>query len=166
MEILSIVGGFVGVILTLIFNARLARRQQERQWNEEREALRMGLIIELQNLAATLEAAVKTFGEGIEARKKGEHPEVLWPLSKNPVYLASIPRLGWLTQREALAVFEAYENFLTQERKTSWLSERVDERTYRIPAAHFSLCRDTLSGALPAINDALEELGRIKTKRP
>lgn len=153
MEILSMFVGFAGVILTLVFNARMARRQQERQWAEGRRAVREGLIVELQSLYDMLHGNIKTL------EKEGEPRPVMFIKPEIPIYLASLTHLGRLTDSEVAAVFAAYQAFLGQEQAIrSLLSDQIRGEAYRIPVKNLPQCKEILDPVLPKIKKALEEL--------
>ena len=161
MEILSILFGFGGVILTLVGNAKVARRQQERQTAEDRRALRKGLIIELQSLCDTLPETIQALDQSVKANEKGGESRdmVVTKLFEIPIYLASLAHLGRLTDPAADVVFAAYQALSTQDQKIRFmLSEQILGEAYRIPGKNLALCRDMLCPVLPKIEKALEEL--------
>ena len=162
MEILSIVVGFVGVIITLAANARTARRQQERQWGENRRALRCALSSELQGLYEILEEAIWAFDKQAKAtEEKGGEPlgMIGLKLFEAPIYLASLTHLGQLTKPEIDAIVAAYQALSTQDQKIRFLlSDKIVGEGHHIPRDNCVLCSEALSGVLPLIAKALEEV--------
>ena len=164
--LITLIVGIIGVLITLRGQGRQARCQQERQWAEDRSALRKGLIVELQSLCDTLAEAIQTFDQGVKANEEGGEPRdvICTKLYEVPIYLASLPHLGWLTGSEADAVFAAYQTLSTQEQKTrAVLSYQIIGEVYRIPGQKLGDGRDTLNLALPPIEKALEELRKNQT---
>ena len=161
MEILGIVVGFTGVILTLFFNAWLARRQQERQWDADRRALRTRLIVELQDRYDTLHRGIQDLDNSVKAREKDGDPQAMMCIkfSEASIYTASLTHLGRLTGSEADAVFAAYKALSVQDKKVqSMLSDQILEEAYRIPEKNYALYGRALAPVLPRIEKALEEL--------
>lgn len=100
----SIIGalGFIGVIITIVVNAKLARNQHERELSLEAAAIRTTLIVELTNLKNSYEDRVRTSG------KHGG--SILIPkYVSDKAYCQLLPRLGLLTPKELELVMTAYQ---------------------------------------------------------
>lgn len=162
----TLIVGIFGVQFTLRGQGRQARCQQERQWAEDRSALRKGLIVELQSLCATLAEAIQSLDKSVEANEKGgESQDVLGiKLFEAPIYLASLAHLGRLTDPEVDVVVAAYQALSIQDKKIrSMLSEQILGKAHRIRGKNLALCRDMLRLVLPEIEKALEELRKNQT---
>ena len=151
----TMISGFVGVLITLRGQGRQARCQQERQWAEDRRALREGLIVELQSLSATLGERMKFCDEADPLQDR-----ILCTKYEVPIYRASLSRIGRLTDSEAHTVFTAYDALVTQEQEAvAVLGKPTAGETYIIPGDKISLYRKVMADAiLPPIKKALEEL--------
>ena len=80
--------GFAGVIATLFQNARLNRKQHERDLLHERTTLRQAMISELRILEDTFDDRSKT-------KAGGEYQDWLVPARvSDSVYQAFLPRIG------------------------------------------------------------------------
>ena len=153
--LITLIVGIIGVLITLRGQGRQARCQQERQWAEDRRALREGLLVELQSLSATLHVYIKLCDEADTSRN-----QILCPKFEIPIYRASLSRIGRLTDSEIHTVFAAYDALVTQEHKTlATLSEPTTGEAYIIPGGNISRYREVIVDAvLPKIEKALEEL--------
>src|SRR5262245_21649983 len=101
--------GFAGVIVTMLWNARLQRQQEERRERRDANALRTALIEELKQQREALRVTAESLAD--DALK--QHPEDEWhstvPLERfDAVFRGSLERLGLLERPEVSAVFEAY----------------------------------------------------------
>src|SRR5215470_2576002 len=89
----------LGVIATLAWNARLARRQHDRQVQHERAVVRVALRAELQEIAAAYRHRIETL-EVDEGRFEGTR----LPLdTMTDVYKSLIQRIGLLSETEVRA---------------------------------------------------------------
>ena len=98
--------GFVGVVITLMVNAVLARRQQDRAIRHQTNTLRVAL-------RAELEIIREAFLDRIEAIKEAETNtrtrSMLIPLdTMTDVYTQLIDQIGLLSRKETAAVVRAY----------------------------------------------------------
>src|ERR1700737_2761468 len=95
--------GFTGVILTLITNARLIRRQHTRQVDHERTALKAALSTELSIIRDTFVDRIKMIAEAPETQG------MLVPLdTMTAVYREVIAKLGLLSRGQVNLVMRAY----------------------------------------------------------
>ena len=95
--------GFAGVIITLIVNAYLARRQERGREAREAQALRIALIEELRIQKEALENFAQPAADAADAT----HTAV--PLHRyEDVFTSVTPNLGILNRSEVAAVFQAY----------------------------------------------------------
>ena len=105
VNIVAIIVGLVGVFIALQKNGRLAREQQERQWNYdaaraerrdiyERTTLQSALRIELQAIHSSIRISLKLAGE----KSKEDAPSLLMgsPEFNTEIYQAALPRIGIL----------------------------------------------------------------------
>lgn len=116
--------GFAGVALTLWYNARQARKQQERQWRHEREraktkddderaALRGALTAELQAMLSTIQVFLDEYAEEEKRKELTPLPPVPVDAELNTaIYRAVIPRITMLSALEIGALTDAYATFI------------------------------------------------------
>ena len=167
MELLSIIVGFMGVVVTMLWNAWLARRQQDRQWETNRQVLRQGLITELKGIERVLKNAVSLLDEAIEGnkdREKGKEGYVLiGSIASSPLYLASLSQIGCLTQSEVAVVVAGYQVLSRQDQRARILpgNKIMEEMTTKVHPSNNMLYREALNVVRPRIEDAITELGRV-----
>lgn len=95
--------GFAGVILTLAFNAFLARRQHNRQVRHEARIVRVALYAELEAIAESYRERIRTLDD------PGPHGGMIIPLdTMTDVYKTMVGRVGLLSSFEVRAVLRAY----------------------------------------------------------
>lgn len=153
--------GFAAVILTLVVNAALGRKQQNEQRCHEREVLRSSLVEELKIQREALQGNVE------EMRAESDDPQSDWsiPLDRmDDVFQANLSRLGLLSTEEVSKVIEArftartYQDSLIffgavpHERSDKWLivprrhTGPLIQKTENLAA--------TLDGAMNALSNA------------
>ncbi len=105
--------GAIAALLTVAGGAIVAYLQQSWQRKKEQKALRSSLMSEIANLRADLGQALMVTRDGIKANAASlEIP--LNVAIDFPVYTASLPQVGKLSEVEAQSVISAYAK-LTQE---------------------------------------------------
>jgi hypothetical protein len=99
--------GFFGVILTLLFNAWLARRVEIRKRRHDRLALRTSFRSELGSLR---DQSIGIIEEASRQLEKDDHSTVLAmkPRLATVICDKHIDKIGILTQKEIDAILEAY----------------------------------------------------------
>lgn len=95
--------GFAGVIYTIRMNARLTRRQHERELIQEQTALRTALVAELRAIHKSYEDRIHSLRE-----KSGGQSALIPEYVPNQVYYQLIDRIGLLTAAEVSSVMDAY----------------------------------------------------------
>jgi len=96
--------GFTGVIVTLIVNAKLARRQHERKLADERAILRGALLAELTILRNVYQDRIEKVAD-----RPGPGSGIIVPVHViSEVYNRLMDKLGLLTSDEAGKVISAY----------------------------------------------------------
>ena len=150
----AIVGvlGFVGVIITLIANAWLVRRDRLERIRQERTALRTSLVEELKILKFSLEDGIQRLEEA------GENDRVIVPTDPmSDVYNAFVPRIGMLTSQEVQKTMWAYMS-IREFRKNLVLlpgTEVIDQHRVDVPRESFPALLDMQKNLLPKLNDAI-----------
>ena len=112
--------GFLGVVLTLLWNAYLSRRAQHSQWENERSriesdqrherlALRTALLSELRVAREHTRRTLATYEE-VKAPADGKPSRgAVVPISDfDQIFRASLPRIGLLSASEVDKVVAAY----------------------------------------------------------
>jgi hypothetical protein len=104
--------GFVGVMVTLWWNARLQREQEERRERRGASALRRALIEELKQQRKALQVRAENLAKAASDSDKqpdGTKSGTLIPLERyDSVFTASRDKLGLLDDSQLEAVFKAY----------------------------------------------------------
>lgn len=95
--------GFTGVILTLVVNAYLGRRDRKAKTADATRTLISGLIAELEVIYLALEDAASTLPSG---PTEGQYNVPLFSMSK--IFEASLDTLGLLTPDVLTKVLDAY----------------------------------------------------------
>ena len=95
--------GFAGLIYTIRMNAKLERKQYERNLMHERTALRTALIAELKSISKTFDDRINTFRDN-KNLQSAFIPEYV----SNKVYYQLLDRIGLLTAEEIESVMDAY----------------------------------------------------------
>ena len=116
MELAPALIGFVGVIVTLVVNAWLGRRAQQKQWNHEQDrrneqlireriALRSAFLGELKVSLQNTRGIVQAYEEAIKSRLKSA---VIPVAVSDDVYRNAIARIGLLSEPEIRKIADAY----------------------------------------------------------
>ena len=123
VNICALIFGLVGVFITLLYNARLARKQQDRQWEYEQEkaqaqdaheraVLRSALIVELQAIHDEVQTHITQAAESM--KKEGLIAMTTYPEFSTEIYQAVLPRIGMLSDPEIHALAQAYKGLTIQ----------------------------------------------------
>jgi len=94
--------GFVGVIITLAYNAKISRDKKERELSHERKTLRVALKAELLINKISYEKRVQELNK--ETNKSG----LVANKVINDVYIKLLDRIGILTEEEVESILNAY----------------------------------------------------------
>lgn len=135
---ISTLVGFIGVIVTLWYNAYQARKQQERQWQHEQEkaeakdandrtALRNALTVELEEILSALQMFLEYTEEN-----KGEGFIGFIPLNvelSTAIYRAVLPRITILSTLEISAVAGAYTGLIDRMNPSRWIDRNHSEHS-------------------------------------
>jgi len=97
--------GFTGVMLTLWWNARQARRQREAVIEHDRTSVRRALLEQLKFLKLSFEDRDRTMGE---AEKDGSDAFLVPTDTMTDAYHRLIDRIGLLTAEQAAKAIQAY----------------------------------------------------------
>jgi Flp pilus assembly protein TadB len=91
--------GFLGVIATMLWNAHLQRKQEERRERREASALRTALIEELKQQREALQYTADSLAAAQASTQDGTHGSLI-PLERyDAVFRGSLERLGLLKRR-------------------------------------------------------------------
>ena len=97
--------GFVGVILTLLHNARQTKRQNERAINNEQASICAALHAELEIYRDALLMAITDY----EKAQTNTSEKIAVPVnSMSSVYAVLLPKIGMLSSQKVRAVMYAY----------------------------------------------------------
>jgi hypothetical protein len=153
---------------TLWWNARLQRRQEERQKRREANALRTALIEELKQQREALQYTADSLAEQAASSPRGRG--IVIPVERyEGVFRASFDKLGLLERCELEAVFEAYLPLprLTWRLRILEEAEKDPDRLLATAPDHVSLSPRNYETAgkmhaqmVPAIDVAIKELER------
>jgi hypothetical protein len=137
--------GFGGIIVTLLANAALARRQAVETEARERAGLRRGLKAELDVIGASLKAAVETISL---ARTDGT-PQILFPIGNiTSIYDATHSRLGLLSDSEIVVLVRTYALIKELPNRIRLLSHSLDPE----PTSRYIPVGSTLFSALEQLH--------------
>ena len=150
--------GFSGVIITLLMNSRLSRKQHERIIKHDREVLKTALCAEL-------ELNRKSFShKGSTLEDDQKESDSFHPIGMiTNVYQAFIEKLGLLSTAEVSAVINAYTLIDEAPVRLGLLSSGHDPSYDKpgyifIKASHSKTAAGIYNSALPSIQIALEKL--------
>ena len=146
--------GFVGVMITLWYNGKLAREQREDERNHERETLRAALIEELKINRTALRENADTL--------KGDPPEetggAFIPTDPmDDVYRALVSRIGLLSQTEVSKIITAYLSLRTYNAKLFLVGVPVETspRHVQVPAKNIAMLAKMQEGVIDPIDEAI-----------
>lgn len=162
--------GFTGVIVTLLVNAWLARRADDRTRRHDRLALRMVFRSEL---AALMDQAIGLLEKATEQLEKKDNQTVLAVKSRlsTVIYDKFIDKIGILTNNEIGTILETYlflqtvgdrllmlgqKITLTQNPPDNWIEFQPDQTAARrIIKGNMEGLKEKAERAMRAIDDAL-----------
>ena len=168
VNICALILGLFGVFITLLYNARLARKQQDRQWEyeqkkaqtqdaHERAVLRSALIAELQQIRESIQTDI---GQAEKVKKNEEQVICLIdsPEPNTEIYQAVLPRIGMLSEAEISYIVQAYKGLAIQTQKIKLISRREGGGQIYIQRDHIELYMGIMTPVLKEIDDALNSL--------
>ena len=169
--------GFAGVALTLWYNAKQAREQQDRQWqheqerakrkdDDERAALRGALTAELQAMLSMIQVFLDEYAE--EEKRKELTPLPPVPVDaelSTAIYRAVLPRITMLSALEIGALTRAYAAFIQDIENWTGL-EHLDNPEYYIQRAALyirsvKIISTQIKRALKTLQDHKEKTGTL-----
>jgi hypothetical protein len=151
--------GFIGVIITLLTNAALNRKQHTRQIDHERTALKAALSAELSIIRDSFDERIKMLCEAQEGRG------MLVPLdTMTGVYNKVIEKLGLLSGDQGQSGVEAYLLVQAMPDRLRFFQDDTEidpERNgyLRIASKHVGNVREMHENFLADINDAIGSRG-------
>lgn len=153
--------GVAGVIVTLLYNAKVARDQRRDERDHEREALRVALIEELQINRRSLKENSDKLREDPPNERGGAY------VPTDPMddaYRSFVPKIGLLSQEEVSKVMEAYLSLQTYNAKLFLLGVPVNTspRHAKVPAENCTALADLQEVMIGPIDEAIEALTRAR----
>lgn len=94
--------GFIGVIITLLANAKIQRETQKRNVEHKTNSLRTALKAELNSIKKSYESRVKQLSEG------SSRDLLVQNNVHNDIYKELLSQIGLLTEKEVEKVIKAY----------------------------------------------------------
>ena len=167
VNICALILGLFGVFITLLYSARLARKQQDRQWEHEQEradakdahertVLRSALTAELQAIRVVVRMSVENAKKG---KKEGDFLSLkTYPEFSTEIYQAILPRIGMLSDAEIHAIAQAYKGLAIQTQRVKLIGENEDTGQVVIRRLQMDHYIDAMSAALKEIDTALKAL--------
>ncbi len=147
--------GFAGVMFTLWFNSKEARKQRRDERQHEREALRVALIEELKINRHSLK-------ENMDSLKQPEKVGGAFVPTEpmDDAYRSFVPKIGLLSQAEVSKVMGAYLSLRTYDAKLFLVGVPVptSPRHVEVPAKNFPLLAAMQEGLIGPIDQAIEVL--------
>ena len=157
----AIVGvvGFAGVVITLVVNASLVRRERQETLKQERTAMRTALVEELKILKLSLEMGIETIEKGKQDETTGG---VVPTDTMSDVYNAFVPKIGMLTSQEVGKVMLAYLTIRELSKSLILLpgAAILDEHRVEVPRNSFAHLIEMQKSTLPNLADAIKLLSR------
>ena len=153
--------GFVGVILTLWYNAGVARRQRRDERDHEREVLRISLLEELR----INRRALKENAELLRKDSPGEQGGALVPTDPmDDAYRSFIPKIGLLSQDEVSKVIAAYLLLRTYNAKLFLVGvpTHTSPRHVNVPAMNVEMLGKMQESFIGPIDQAIASLKRAR----
>jgi hypothetical protein len=153
--------GFAGVMLTLWYNARAARRQSERVLGNEQASICAALHAELTIHREALQKAVADFAI---TKESGVDKTLVIPIDPmSSVYDALLPRIGVLSSRKVQAVMYAYLTADTLLKSVILLGKRDGDHAL-VNARHVGELTKMFASVLPYFDEAIREVAPISEK--
>jgi hypothetical protein len=152
--------GIVGVIATLICNARIARHQRRDEIEHECATLRTALIEELKFNRLTFQKAI----DDLTKNQPSARQTLIVPITENldHFYRSSITRIGLLSQKEVGSIMAAYLTMETYDPTLSllWPVYSKTSRHVEIPAKDYQKLLALQESLIPPLNSAIDVLER------
>lgn len=148
--------GFAGVILTLVVNSRIARRQVQDQRRHDRLALQRALLAELESQRETITNNIAD----IEKRAGEEYEGMYHPRLLVPIFDASIPRLGLVDDAGLPAILHGFQVIRGFNRRLSFIAEPHGDTDFLVPENRVKTLAGMLKTTLPAVDKAIEALSK------
>lgn len=156
--------GFTGVIVTMLWNANLQRKQYERKILHEANSLRVALKSELNAIRLSFEERIKQFEEPVEFEDA-----LIQNGSNDKIYNKLLNNIGLLTEQEIEKVTEAYALVAEIPYRIRIIvgTERIggfNDEFIRIQKDHHETVTKMHKMAIPIISQAVDVIdGHLKT---
>ena len=160
-ELIGVAVGFTGVILTLLYTAKLARDQRQHEADlarqqRQQESLERGrgLLVELSQMRANIQhLAKKEFNE--DQRKD----RVVLPIYATPIFDANVQHIGRLPGASVPIVVSAYLQIerLGEFMRSSAL-DKAAEHYLQLPVAHIGYVQQQCRIVAGRLGQAIEKL--------
>ena len=157
--------GFLGVIITMLANAYLQRKQYERKIQHETNSLRVALKTELKANRQSFEGRIEQFQESDEYYTDA----LVQNRSDDKIYNRLLDNIGLLTEKEIEKVSEAYA-FLAEVPYRIRIIVGTDaiggfnDEFIRISKEHHETVNQIHQVALPIVSDAIDTIDeRLKS---
>ena len=157
----TIAVGFVGVIVTISLNAKIARDERRAERDHERDTLRVALRAELKINRFSLTENMKTLREHSSDTEGGAFiPTDLM----NHAYQAIVPRIGLLSGDEVSKAMEAYLTLETVNAKLFLLGVPVptSPRHVEVPSNYLKAIAQMQESVVPLVEAAIEALEKAR----
>jgi hypothetical protein len=154
--------GFAGVIITLLVNARLARRGREEKRRHERQALRAALVEELKINRESLTNNVSNIRRKID-EGSGKESYFVPADPMNDAYRAFTNRIGLLSQTEVRHAMFAYLSLQTSRSKLFLIGVPIetDSGHVKVPPENGTMLLRLLESTIEPIDVAIEALENV-----
>ena len=167
INLCAVIVGLLGVFITILYNGRLARKQQYRQWEHEqkracakdaheRATIRSALVVELQAIRTVIRMSVENAEKGKKERDLLDL--ITYPEFSTEIYQAVLPRIGMLSDPEIRATAQAYKELAIQTQRVKLIGENEDTGQVVIQRLQMNHYIDAMSAALKEVDAALEAL--------
>lgn len=153
--------GFVGVIVSLLANAYLQRKQYDREKLHKANSLRVALKTELRSNLESFESRIEQF----EERNKVYTDALVQNRSNDSIYKELLTHIGLLTEQEVEKITAAYA-FLTEIPYRIRILVGTDgiggfnDEFIRIPKEHHEAVTGIHQVAIPIVTAAIEEIDK------
>jgi hypothetical protein len=150
--------GFLGVIMTLIVNAHLARKARRETIDHDRRLIRIALREELKIIQSAFKSRIQTIDEA----EADANPGILVPLTAmTNVYDRLLDQLGLLTSAEVSKVMGAYLAVQQLPERLMLLRRREREETpgfISVDSSTFRAIREVHVSYLNVVSEAVRAL--------
>jgi hypothetical protein len=157
--------GFVGVIITMLANAYMQRKQHERKIQHEANSLRVALKTELSANRQSFEGRIKRFEEPEEIYTDA----IVQNRSNDKIYNELLSNIGLLTEQEVEMVTEAYALLAEIPYRIRIIvgtdgTGGYSDEFIRIPKEHHETVTKMHQMAVPIISQAIDAInGRLRS---